>query len=275
MVQFLLTGPYGEYRPADGAEEQFKLVAVHKKLNLCYWIQTEMLGQLQEEMISVAACYTELKLPLQKSSLSKSPTKKHDEIKRARSAESYNDFRICSSCYKIKPGFPNFPEAHTPPLAVLTQFTVLVILSGTSLKWYGKLLVHKCNKYSSELILFLYRKNFHSAALSRLELLFSSKFSSHTWNEHIAGNVRLRPRGTWITTRTGVKSNSETKGSHCCQLSRQPSSTHLSVRAEGQEVPPKFQYDMSVAFPSRYFSQLSGLSAEKKRVNVLVVKAVS
>lgn len=78
-----------------------------------------MLGQLQEEMISVAACYTELKLSLQKSSLSKSPTKKHDEIKRARSAESYNDFRICSSCYKIKPRFPNFPEAHTPPLAVL------------------------------------------------------------------------------------------------------------------------------------------------------------
>lgn len=39
-----------------------------------------MLGQLQEEMISVAACYTELKLSLQKSSLSK----------RAKSAKSYN-----------------------------------------------------------------------------------------------------------------------------------------------------------------------------------------
>lgn len=35
-VQFLLTGPYGQYKPADGAEEQFNLVAVHKKLNLCY-----------------------------------------------------------------------------------------------------------------------------------------------------------------------------------------------------------------------------------------------
>lgn len=37
-VKFLLPEAYGKYKSADGAEEQFSLVAIGKKLHLSYWI---------------------------------------------------------------------------------------------------------------------------------------------------------------------------------------------------------------------------------------------
>jgi len=81
--------------------------------------------------------------------------------------------------HKIKSKFLNSPEVRAPPLAVLTQVTALAILSGTSLKWYGKLLVCKCNKYPSELILFPYRRSFHTAALPGWSHFFLQTFQLH------------------------------------------------------------------------------------------------
>lgn len=162
--------------------------------------------------------------------------------------------------HKIKSKHPNSPEVHTPPLAVQTQVTALAILFGTRLKWYRKLLIYKCNKHSSELILFPYRTNFHSAAI------FPYKPSSCICNDHSACNVPYRHGETWTTHKNRSQE----------QLREFPLLPTAAIAQ--QHIPgwkgwwtrnshPSPSNDVGTAFPSpkeRYFFLLGGLSERKE-----------
>lgn len=197
------------------------------------------------------------------------------------SKSQQQDFRNIKFLHKTRATFPKSAVVHTPPLALLTKDTVLATISGTSLK-YGKLLVYKWNKYSSELILFPYRGTF-TLQLSRARAVFSYKSSGSTWNNHAAHPAHFR-QGEIQTTATNVlgKGNSQEHETKISSETKAYTTTHYCDRpaascgAEGQWRSAEVHMCCGGSFAptARHFLQSGGLSAEQ-RVNAPAVTVVS
>lgn len=162
--------------------------------------------------------------------------------------------------HKIKSKLPNSPEVHTPPLAVRTQVTALAILFGTRLKWYRKLLSYKCNKHSSELILFPYRRNFYRAAI----------FFLQTFQLHLK---RPQCMQCALQTRRNMNHHKIRSQQQLWELLLLPTAETAQQHIPGckgwwtRNSHPSPSNDVGTAFPSpkeRYFFQLGGLSERKE-----------
>lgn len=173
--------------------------------------------------------------------------------------------------HKIKSKLPISPEVHTPPLALLTQVTALAILSSTRLKQYKKLLIYKWNKYSSELTLFPYRRNFYSAAI-----FFLQTFQLHLkWPQCVQCAFQTRRNVNHHKNRSQQQLREELPLLPTAATAQQHIPGCKGWRTRNSHPSPS--NDVGTAFlppKQRYFFQLGGLSAEK-RENALVVEAVS